>query len=386
MGGKKVRKSYFDLDLLVIIFVFMGISCFYIYSAQKYLPYGTPFAMKQAIFFCVGLLLTSIVYYFDFSQIKKLSMYLYLFGIGLLAFLLVAPESIAPITKGAKSWFQLPGFSVQPSEFMKVFLILFLAKMICSHHDKFKRIQSIKTDIYLIVKLGIVTLLPIGLILMQSDAGTAMVITAILIGMIFVSGINWKIISTLVILGILTVGILAFIYIYHTNLLLSFLGEYQLNRIHAWMDPFNFSEGYQLKNSILAIGSGMETGAGFNKGVMYVPEAHSDFIFTVIAEEGGFLVASIVIFLYFMIIYKIIAIATLNKGEYERFICIGIISMLTFHIFENIGMVMGLVPITGIPLPLLSYGGSSVLGTLLALSIVLNISAKTKKYMFSREY
>ena len=385
MGLTKVRKSYFDLDLLFVIFLFMGISCFYIYSAQKYLPYGTPFAMKQAIFFCAGLLLTSIVYYFDFNQIKKLSTYLYLFGIGLLAFLLVAPESLAPVTKGAKSWFQLGGMSLQPSEFMKVFLILFLAKIICSHHDKFQRIQSIKTDLYLIVKMGIVTILPIGLILKQSDAGTAMVIAAILIGMIFVSSINWKIIFTLALSGILVVCILAYIYVYHTNLLLSFLGEYQLDRIHAWMDPFNFSEGYQLKNSILAIGSGMDWGRGFNKGVMHVPEAHSDFIFTVIAEEGGFMIASMVIVLYFIIIYKIIAIATMNKGQYERFICIGIVAMLTFHIFENIGMVMGLVPITGIPLPLLSYGGSSVLGTLLALSIVLNISAKTKKYMFSKE-
>lgn len=384
MNLNKVRKSYFDLDLLLIIFVFMGISCFYIYSAQKYLPYGNPFAIKQAIYFCIGLILTSVVYYFDLSQIKRMSIYLYLFGIGVLAFLLVAPESIAEETKGAKSWFQLPGFSVQPSEFMKVFLILFLAKIIVSHNDKFMRNKSLKYDFILLLKLGLAAIPPLGLILLQPDAGTAMVIAAILIGMIFVSGVNWRIIFTLILTGISAVGTLAYIYLYHTKLLLSFLGEYQINRIHAWVDPFNFSEGYQLKNSILAIGSGMDSGRGFNNGVMYVPEAHSDFIFTVIGEEGGFIVSSMVIALYFIMIYKIIAIATLNKGQYERYICIGIVSMLTFHIFENIGMVMGLVPITGIPLPLLSYGGSSVLGTLLALSIVLNISAKTKTYMFSK--
>lgn len=385
MSLNKVRKSYFDLDLLLIIFLFMGISCFYIYSAQKYLPYGTSFAMRQAVYFCIGFILTAIVYYFDFRQIKKLSTYLYLLGVGLLFLLLIAPESIAETTKGAKSWFYLPGFSVQPSEFMKIFLILFLAKIIISHNKKFKKSQSIKSDFGLILKLGLVTLLPLGLILKQPDAGTAMVIAAILIGMIFVSGVNWKIIFSLSLVGISTVAALAYIYIYHTKLLLSFLGTFQLNRIHAWVDPFNFSEGYQLKNSILAIGSGMNSGRGFNNGVMYVPEAHSDFIFTVIAEEGGFIMASLVITLYFMMIYKIIAIATLNKGQYERYICVGIVSMLTFHIFENIGMVMGLVPITGIPLPLLSYGGSSVLGTLLALSIVLNISAKTRTYMFSKE-
>lgn len=381
--NKRTRKNYFDTDLLLIIVVFMAISCFFIYSAEKYLPIKKAFALKQMIWYIGGFGMTAIIYFLDFDQIKKLSKYLFGLGILLLAALIVAPESIAPNIKGAKSWFSLPGFSLQPSEFMKVFLIIFLAKIIVDHHEKYQA-RTLKSDFYLIGKMGFATAIPLAFILLQPDAGTAMVVTAIFLGMVFVSGIDWKIISALVVSGITIIGSLVAIYIWKPNLLLSFLDDYQLDRVHSWLDPFQFGEGigFQLRNSILAIGSGMNFGKGFNNGVVYVPEAHSDFIFTVIAEEGGFLAGSVVIALYFILIYKIVAVATFNKGQYEQYIAVGVISMLTFHIFENIGMVMGLVPITGIPLPLLSYGGSSIIGTLMALSLILNMSAKTKRYMF----
>lgn len=381
--NKRTRKNYFDTDLLLIIVVFMAISCFFIYSAEKYLPIKKAFALKQMIWYIGGFGMTAIIYFLDFDQIKKLSKYLFGLGILLLAALIVAPESIAPNIKGAKSWFSLPGFSLQPSEFMKVFLIIFLAKIIVDHHEKYQA-RTLKSDFYLIGKMGFATAIPLAFILLQPDAGTAMVVTAIFLGMVFVSGIDWKIISALVVSGITIIGSLVAIYMWKPNLLLSFLDDYQLDRVHSWLDPFQFGEGigFQLRNSILAIGSGMNFGKGFNNGVVYVPEAHSDFIFTVIAEEGGFLAGSVVIALYFILIYKIVAVATFNKGQYEQYIAVGVISMLTFHIFENIGMVMGLVPITGIPLPLLSYGGSSIIGTLMALSLILNMSAKTKRYMF----
>jgi rod shape determining protein RodA len=133
------------------------------------------------------------------------------------------------------------------------------------------------------------------------------------------------------------------------------------------------------------VGSGMLTGKGYTEGEVYVPEAHSDFIFTTIAEEFGFLGTSITVCLYFALIYRIFSIALKNKGQYENLIAAGISSMLTFHVFENVGMVIGLVPITGIPLPLFSYGGSSVLATIFALTIIINISAKIKVYMFGGE-
>ncbi|RHW42592.1 rod shape-determining protein RodA [Neobacillus notoginsengisoli] len=383
----KFQKNYFDTTLLFIIFLFMIISCISVYSSQKYLPYQDNFALKQAVWFVAGLGFSSIIYLFDFEQIKRISPFVYIFGILVLLALFLAPEPFAKEIKGAKAWFLIPGFgSLQPSEFMKVFLILFVGKIIVNHNELYFH-RTTGTDLLLLCKIGLATALPLAFILLQPDAGTAMVVTVIVIGMIFVSGINWRIIALLGILAAVLLGGLVYIYIETPDLLLLVLDQYQLNRVDAWLHPFKYRDGisYQLANSILAIGSGTMYGKGFHGAQVIVPEAHSDFIFTIIGEEFGFFGASIVISLYFILIYRIIVIALQNKGQYESIIATGVISMLTFHIFENIGMVIGLVPITGIPLPLLSYGGSSLLSTLLALSIILNISAKTKKYMFGED-
>ncbi|MCA1066155.1 FtsW/RodA/SpoVE family cell cycle protein (plasmid) [Rossellomorea sp. AcN35-11] len=383
---KKSKYKNFDPDLILLVFIFMGISCLSIYSAQKFLPYDDQFALKQFIWFIGGMIVTSVVYYFDFEQIKRLSPYLYGVGILLLITLMIAPDSIAPIIKGTKAWFTIPGFgSLQPSEFMKVFLILYLASVIYSHNEKHVD-RTLSSDAKLLFKVLLVTALPLALILLQPDAGTAMVITCIMIGMLFISGINNKILFVISGLGIFVIGTIVAVFIYNPDFLLSFMSPYQVDRIRSWLDPFGYGQGigYQLRLSILASGSGMILGKGYGEGTIAVPEAHSDFIFTVIGEEFGFVGGSVVLFFYFVLLYKIITIVLKNKGEYEILIGIGVVSMLTFHIFENIGMVIGLVPITGIPLPLLSYGGSSVLGTILALSIINNISATTNEYMFAK--
>jgi len=378
------NKNYYDFYLLAIIIMLMIISIISIYSAQKILPYNSNFAMQQAIWYVIGFIITSIIYYFDFEQIKKISPYLYIFGILLLIILFIAPSSIAPNIKGTKAWFVLPKIgSLQPAEFMKVFLIIFLAKISVDHNNKTIN-KTTKTDLILVLKILGITSIPLLFILLQPDAGTAMVIITIMFGIIVASGVNWKILISFFSIVLLGIGTLIIIYIYTPNTLLLFLSQYQLDRIHSWLDPFQFRQGigYQLTQSILAIGSGTTYGKGFFKSQVDVPESHSDFIFSVIAEEYGFLGASLVISLYFLLIYRIVVIVLVNKGEYESIIASGVIAMLTFHIFENVGMVTGLVPITGIPLPLLSYGGSSILGTLLALTLILNISAKTKHYLF----
>lgn len=377
-------KNYYDFYLLAIIIMLMIISIISIYSAQKILPYNSNFAMQQAIWYVIGFIITSIIYYFDFEQIKKISPYLYIFGILLLIILFIAPSSIAPNIKGTKAWFVLPKIgSLQPAEFMKVFLIIFLAKISVDHNNKTIN-KTTKTDLILVLKILGITSIPLLFILLQPDAGTAMVIITIMFGIIVASGVNWKILISFFSIVLLGIGTLIIIYIYTPNTLLLFLSQYQLDRIHSWLYPFQFRQGigYQLTQSILAIGSGTTYGKGFFKSQVDVPESHSDFIFSVIAEEYGFLGASLVISLYFLLIYRIVVIVLVNKGEYESIIASGVIAMLTFHIFENVGMVTGLVPITGIPLPLLSYGGSSILGTLLALTLILNISAKTKHYLF----
>jgi len=377
-------RNNFDYSLLFIIILLMAISIINIHSAQKYLPYHKDFAGMQLFWYAVGLIVTAVIYYFDLEQIKKLSLYIYLFGVFLLVVLFFAPESIAPSTKGIKAWFSIKGVgSVQPSEFMKIFLIMFLAKITVDHNDKNIH-RTISTDMILIGKIVGITLVPLLFILLQPDAGTAMVILVIMFGVIFLSGVNWKILTIFFSTVLSAIGALVVIYIYYPDTLLLVLDQYQLNRIHSWLDPFEYSGGigYQLSQSILAIGSGTNYGKGYMKGEVNIPEAHSDFIFSVVGEEYGFLGASVVVTLYFLLIYRIIVIAIKSKGEYESLIAAGVVSMLTFHIFENVGMVIGLVPITGIPLPLLSYGGSSILANMLSLTLILNISAKTKNYMF----
>lgn len=381
------RLNKIDYSMYLIILLFMIVSCTIIYSAQKSLPYPDNFVMKQGMWFVLGTIMSSVVYLFDFEQIKKLSLYLYIFGISILTILMLSPESIAPEIKGIKAWFSFPGIgSIQPSEFMKIFLILFLAKVIVSHNKKNIN-KSIKTDLILMTKIILVTFFPLILVLQQPDTGTGLVLISIMIGMIFLSAIDWRIIISLLTIAILIISTLAFIYIYNSDILLLFLDQYQLDRIHSWLDPFADTQGigYQLSQSILSVGSGEIGGTGYRQTNVYVPEAHSDFIFTILAAEFGFLGSSIIMCLYFLLLFKIFSIALKNKGLYEMLIAAGVSSMLTFHIFENVGMVIGLVPITGIPLPLMSYGGSSVLATILALTVIINISRNTKNYMFDKE-
>ncbi len=378
------NKSQFDYYLLLIILLLMIISTINIQSAQKFLPYTANFAGQQVFWYIVGLVMSAVIYYFDFEQIKRMSFYAYLLGVLMLVALFFAPSSIAPVIKGTKAWFVIDKIgSLQPAEFMKVFLIVFLAKVTVDHNKNTIH-RTIATDIKLIGKILGVTAIPILFILKQPDAGTAMVIATIMFGIIFVSGVNWKLLVLFFSSVISIIGACVYIYIYQPDTLLLFLDQYQIERIDSWLNPFEYRGGigYQLTQSILAIGSGTTSGKGYSNGEVIIPEAHSDFIFSVIGEEYGFFGASVVLVLYFLLIYRIIRISINNKGEYESIISAGIISMLTFHIFENIGMVTGLVPITGIPLPLLSYGGSSIFGTILSLTLVLNISAKTKYYMF----
>ena len=381
-------KNYFDYSLLFLIILLMIFSCIGLISAQKYVQIDENYFSKQIIWFIVGSIIVLAIFCFDFDSIRKLTPILYILGILLLIGVLIAPESIAPSRKGAKSWFIIPGIgSIQPSEFMKIFLILMLSNVVTKHLERYT-VGLIKNDFKLLFKIGLVSLLPMGLTLLQNDFGTSLVMFVITVGVVFISGISWKIILSLMSIGISILALLVGIFIYDPEILLFVMDQYQLNSIYAWLDPFGNAQGigYQLKQSIVAIGSGMTYGKGFKNSNVYIPEAHTDFIFSIVAEEFGFVGASVLISIYFLIIYRMVSILMQNKNNpFESFICVGMISLLSFHVFQNIGMVIGLIPITGIPLPLMSYGGSSVMATMIGLGLVLNVSLKTKNYMFSRE-
>ncbi|MBD8067823.1 FtsW/RodA/SpoVE family cell cycle protein [Bacillus sp. PS06] len=388
MSDSSPNKSYFDYSLIFFTFLLMICSLIAIASAQKYSQYDENFVMKQLIWFGVGCVIVIFLMFFDFEQISKITPILYCIGVLLLIAILVAPESIAPIRNGAKSWFIVPGFgSLQPSEFMKIFLILMLSYVI-DKHQKSRYSFDIKQDLFLLVKIGIISSVPIVLVLLQNDFGSSLVMVIIVIGITFISGINWRIIFILVSFALTLVAALVFIFLQNPNLLLQFFDDYQLNRIYSWLDPFGNAKGigYQLAQSILAIGSGGIEGKGYYNSNVYIPEAHSDFIFSIVGEEFGFWGACIIVSLYFLMIYRMIVIAMYsNRNTFELCVSIGVFSLFSFHVFQNIGMVTGLLPITGIPLLLLSYGGSSVLASMIGIGLVLNISLKKRDYMFDHQ-
>ncbi|MGG0717331.1 FtsW/RodA/SpoVE family cell cycle protein [Robertmurraya massiliosenegalensis] len=387
MTTEKNSTSRFDFNLVFILFLLFIASCIAIYSAQSTGQYDENFLLKQIVWYCIGAVIIAVMIVFDSEQLKKLSWYLYGLGLLLLGFLLVAPSSIAPVINGAKSWFRAPGIgSLQPSEFVKVFLILALAKLITEHHEKtqFKTIQS---DGWLLLKIGFVTGAPLLLVMQQPDLGTALVLIAIMLGMIFISGITWKILVPIFAGGTTLISVIFYFVLVKPELLEKYLGvkQYQFGRIYSWLDPYNYSStsGYQLTRSLLAIGSGETNGKGFGTREVYLPESHTDFIFSVIGEEFGFIGASLVVSLFFLLIYHITRVGMETKNPFYTYICVGVISMITFHVFQNIGMTIGVLPITGIPLPFISYGGSSLMGNMLAISLIFSIRYHYKKYMFS---
>ncbi|GIN62130.1 rod shape-determining protein RodA [Robertmurraya siralis] len=387
MTTEKNSTSRFDFNLVFILFLLFIASCIAIYSAQSTGQYGENFLLKQIVWYGIGAVIIAVMIAFDSDQLKKLSWYFYGLGLLLLGFLLVAPSSIAPVINGAKSWFRAPGIgSLQPSEFVKVFLILALAKLISDHHEK-NQFKTIKSDGWLLIKIGIVTAAPLLLVMKQPDLGTALVLIAIMLGMIFISGITWKILMPIFAFGASLVSIIFYFVLVKPEILEKYLGvkQYQFGRIYSWLDPYNYSStsGYQLTRSLLAIGSGQTSGKGFGTREVYLPESHTDFIFSVVGEEYGFVGASLLVSLFFLLIYHITRVGMETKNPFYTYICVGVISMITFHVFQNIGMTIGILPITGIPLPFISYGGSSLMGNMLALSLIFSIRYHYKKYMFS---
>ncbi|MGG3471033.1 FtsW/RodA/SpoVE family cell cycle protein [Neobacillus pocheonensis] len=383
------KADRFDWTLTLLLFLFFLISSAAIYSAQASAQYEENFLVKQMFWYVVGVGIITISIFIDSYQYKRLSWYLYGFGLLLLIAVYLAPESIAPYRNGAKSWFIIPKIgSIQPSEFVKTFLILALSRVITSHQEKHLE-KSLKTDFLLLLKLGITTAVPLGLIMLQPDLGTGLVILSILTGLILVSGISWKIILPIYSFGASFAGLIFYLVLQKPEILEKYLHvqTYQFNRIYAWLDPANHStsSSYHLLKSLSAIGSGLIYGKGFGEREVYIPEAHTDFIFAVIGEEYGFVGGSIVIGLFFLLIYHLIKTSLDTTDSFNTYVCTGIISVLTFHVFQNVGMTIQVLPITGIPLPFISYGGSSLMGNMFAMGLVYSIRYHHRTYMFSTE-
>ena len=326
--------------------------------------------VKQIIWIIVSIITMIIVMLLDYNVLVRISPVLYVSSIILLIIVLFTD----PIN-GASSWFSLGDFAFQPSEFAKIAVILFLGFSISKLQDSGK--EEINKPWKLLITLFIVGL-PLLLIIMQPDFGTAAAYIFSLALILFTSGINKKYIMVTILLIVILAPI---IYIY-------ILPNHAKTRIEIFLNPEADPRGagYNVIQSKLAIGAGGLTGMGLLKGnqtqLGYLYPKTTDFIFSVIGEEMGFVVSSTVIILYVLMITKMLYIAKTAKDDEGAYVATGIAGIFLFHMIENIGMTMGLLPITGVPLPFVSYGGSSMINSFICLGILLNISGKRQKTIF----
>ena len=314
----------------------------------------------------VGLVAIVLIQIFDYRVYGELAVYIFGAALALLVLVLFQTAGRGNVT----AWFSWMGGSrsFQPSEVCKIAIILTLAKHISRHDGP---IEKLKDFIPVMIHFAI----PFGLVIAQDDVGTALVFLAIFLGMLFVSGLGWKIIA-----GLGITGATACVAIW------PFLSEFRQDRVLDFLNPSRDTSGtgYQVRYSKIAVGSGQLTGKGlFQEGAIsqldFVPEKHTDFIFSVTAESVGFAGCILILVLYLALVLRLFYLSYKMQDRFGALIIAGVASMFLFHIFENIGMTIGLMPVTGIPLPFMSYGGSSMLANLAAVGLVLNVVRHQQK-------
>lgn len=355
---KKAFKK-FDFILLITIVLLCVYGLVVLKSAT--LSYQTnKYVETQALSTILGFIAILILILMDYQFLGKMYIPIYLVCIGLLIAVLVA--GTGDEQWGARSWLYItPSFGFQPAEFVKIGLIISLAKFI----DNNKETLNMP---FTLIKILIFAFIPVVLILLQPDAGTAMVFIFFIAAMLFVAGVKWKYIGYAVVIGLLSLPVLWFR-----------LDVYQKNRIFDFLEPERDTSdtGYQAMQGKIAVGSGKVFGRGLYEGTQtqynYIPAKQTDFIFAVLVEELGFIGGVGLILLYFVMIHRFIKISKNSTDMFGSLMCIGIAAMYLFHIWENIGMTIGLMPITGIPLPFLSYGGTYQLANLICIGIVLSV-------------
>jgi len=369
--GEIMKKilSKIDKPLFIILLSFMLISIISIYSAQTLLPsYMNNLYIKQIFWYIFGIIIILIISNINISFIYNNIYILYIIGNILLILVLIFGTSI----NDAKCWFNIPGIgSFQPSEFMKIILILLLAKLINDFNNKFKN-PKIKEELFFLFKIFIIILIPSFLTFLEPDTGVVIIYLIITITMLFISGIRYRWFILLISLLLLSVGTIILIYFINQELFTQIFGSSFFLRIERLLNWSNQS-GYQLENGIISIGSGYIFGNGFKNNVIYFPEPQTDFIFAIYANNFGFLGSFILINLILVFIFRIINI-TRKTSNLNKYIISGILGMLIYQVFQNIGMTIGLMPITGITLPFISYGGSSLISYMIMIGIIFNIS------------
>ena len=365
-----------DFGIMIILGLLMVISVLVVRSATYGNPAYANYDLKQLVFYAAGFAVAIVAVLFDYRFFMK---YWYvLYGIGIALLVLVYFFGVE--YNNAKSWFALPGgLLFQPAELMKLLLIMAIAGFIARRDGD---PLSFKSDL---LPVAAISLLPFVLVMIQPDLGNAVIYIVIVLGMLWIGRVKyWHVLTGI---ALMVAGLILSVSLFNTyneeiKTFLSDKGKYHwYERINTYINPETASDDakHQSEKSLIAIGSGGLTGDGYMKGDMknrrFIPYPYSDSIFVVIGEEFGFQGGAVLLLLYFLLIYRMIMIAfqcTDLKGSY---IIVGIVSMFVFQIFENIGMMIGLMPITGITLPFISYGGTSLLINMVCIGLVFSIRA-----------
>lgn len=392
MKQKHFFEVQFDFPILGIVsaLLLIGILSVYVAVSHDYPQMVWSFLGQQIAWIGMGCFICLIVTIFNTKFLWQITPFLYVLGLALMVLPLIFYNPSMVASTGAKNWVAYGNITLfQPSEFMKIPFILMLSRSIVQFLQRNKgRERLLRQDWFLILELTIYTIPVFVLLALQQDLGTALVFMAIFAGLVLVSGVSWKIILPVVF--VLVGGVAGFLFLFLSEGGRAFLHQqlgmptYQMNRILAWLNPFDYAQTttYQQAQGQLAIASGGLFGQGFNVSNLLVPVRESDMIFTVLGEDFGFAGSLVFLILYVCLIYRILKITLQSNNQFYTYISIGFIMMLVFHIFENIGAVTGILPLTGIPLPFVSQGGSAIISNLIGIGLVLSIhnqSVKKKK-------
>ena len=358
-----------DITLVSATLAIMVISLITIGSATHINTSGEGrfwFVQRQGIFALLNIALAAFLMNFDYKMLQRYGKNLYIFNL----IMLVAVMLVGQSALGAQRWIAIGPIAIQPSEFSKIIMIVCLAAMLV---DCVGKLNTFRDLLPVAAYVGV----PFLLVMKQPDLGTSLVFMAIFLGMIFVCGVNLRLLGIVFGCGILCMPIM-----WH------FLKEYQKLRIKVFLDPNvdPLGSGYHIIQSKIAIGSGGLFGKGLFEGsqsqLNFLPENHTDFIFAVVGEELGFVGAAFLLIMYLIILWRGIVIAREASDTFGRLLAVGITSMLAFHVLVNVGMTTGIMPVTGIPLPFMSYGVSALTTNIMGITILLNIHMRKQKLTF----
>ena len=373
---KNISKYKIDNSLLFVLIIFAIISVITVFSAQSLLSDSfNNLYIKQIMWYGVGFILAYFIMFIGNNFFLKNYKLLYIIGTISLLLVLIFGKEI----NYAKCWFVIPGIgNVQPSEFMKIILIITLANMINKFHEDYNN-PTIKQEFIFLLKVLFIVLIPSMLTFLQPDTGVVLIYLLITTVMLFISGIRYRWFVILIAILLVTIGTVLLIYFINTDLFIKLFGTDFFLRVDRLLD-WSSGSGYQLENGLTAIGSSGLFGHGFNNTPIYFPEPQTDFIFAVFTSNFGLIGDIILIGLIVFFDIKLILIAINSSKNINKYLISGIIGMLIYQQFQNIGMTLGLMPITGITLPFISYGGSSLLSYMIMVGIIFNISNDEIRY------